>query len=50
MSTNGNQPNDGADQAYIKRTLKKIKEEKKAGNEKHAQRLADELFVYLGWE
>jgi hypothetical protein len=38
------------DQQWIKQQLKAIKKEKKRGNEAKAQRLADELFVFLGWE
>ena len=38
------------DQQWIKQQLKAIKEAKKAGNEQKAQRLADELFIFLGWD
>jgi hypothetical protein len=38
------------DQEYIKKHLKEIKDAKKAGNEQRAQRLADELFMWLGWD
>lgn len=37
------------DQEYVKQQLKAIKRAKKAGNEKKAQRLATELFNWLGW-
>jgi hypothetical protein len=39
-----------SDQEYIKQQLKAIKKAKKAGNEAKAQRLADELFQWLGWD
>jgi hypothetical protein len=38
------------DQDYVKQKLKAIKRQKQAGNEEEAQRLADELFIWLGWE
>jgi len=38
------------DQDYVKQQLKKIKRAKQAGEEKKAQRLADELFAWLGWD
>lgn len=38
------------DKDYVKQKLKQIRDAKKAGNEQRAQRLADELFVWLGWE
>lgn len=39
-----------ADQQYIKQQLKAIKKAKKNGNEAKAQRLADDLFTWLGWD
>jgi hypothetical protein len=39
-----------SDQEYIKQQLKAIKRAKKKGNEAKAQRLADDLFMYLGWD
>lgn len=38
------------DQRYIKRKMKKIKEEKKKGNDAVAERHAQELIQYLGWD
>jgi len=38
------------DKEWIKQQLKQIKKEKKRGNEGKAQRLADELFLFLGWD
>jgi hypothetical protein len=38
------------DQEYIKQQVKEIKDAKKAGNERRARRLADELFMWLGWD
>jgi len=38
------------DQEWVKQQLKAIKRAKKAGNEREAQRLADELFIWLGWD
>lgn len=38
------------DREWIKQQLKQIKKEKKAGNERRAQRLADELFNFVDWE
>jgi hypothetical protein len=38
------------DQDYIKQQLKEIKKAEKAGNERRAQHLADELFLWLGWD
>lgn len=42
-------PQEG-DRAFIKRKMKAIKEAKKKGNEPLAQRHADELFAFLGWD
>lgn len=38
------------DQSFVKEQLKAIKEAKKRGDEKEAQRLADQLFIWLGWD
>lgn len=38
------------DQDFVKQQLKAIKRAKKAGNEREAQRLADQLFNWLGWD
>lgn len=39
-----------SDEQYIKEQLKAIKKAKKNGNHAKAQRLADDLMVWLGWE
>lgn len=39
-----------SDQEWIKAQLKAIKRAKKRGDEVEAQRMADELFIFLGWE
>ncbi len=41
--------NNNPDEQYIKQQLKAIKKAKKNGNEAKAQRLADDLFIWLGW-
>lgn len=46
----GNNLDNPTDQGFVKQRLKAIKEAKKAGNEQRAQRLADELFIWLGWD
>lgn len=37
------------DQQYIKQQLKAIKQAKKDGRDREAQRIADDLFEWLGW-
>jgi len=50
MKDRHNDLNNPTDQEFIKSRLKAIKKAKKAGNEREAQRLANELFAWLGWE
>jgi hypothetical protein len=45
-----NNPENPSDQEYIKRQMKAIKEEYKKGNEVKAQRIADDLIQWLGWD
>lgn len=45
-----NSLNNPSDQDFVKQKLKQIKEEKKLGNEVKAQRHANELFNWLGWD
>lgn len=40
----------GGDKSFIKKKMKAIKEAKKNGNDALAQRHADELYEWLGWE
>lgn len=42
--------NNEPDKQYIKETMKEIKRAKKAGNEAKAQRLANELIDWLGFD
>ena len=50
MKDRHNNLNNPTDQQIVKQKLKAIKRAKKAGNEREAQRLADELFIWLGWD
>lgn len=38
------------DQSFVKKKMKAIKKAKKRGDEAEAQRLADELYAWLGWD
>jgi hypothetical protein len=38
------------DQQYIQQQMKAIKKAKKSGDEARAQRIADDLMVWLGWD
>lgn len=38
------------DQQYIKQQLKAIKRAKKRGDEVEAQRLSNQLMIWLGWD
>lgn len=42
--------NNVSDREYIKRKMKKIKQAKKNGNDLLAERHADELYAFLGWD
>lgn len=39
-----------SDREYLKQQMKAIKRAKASGKERKAQRLADELYAWLGWE
>lgn len=38
------------DQEYIKQQMKAIRDAKKKGEEAKAQRIADDLMTWLGWD